>query len=115
MSTTGLHPKLKQVFRNFPSMYELLPDFYYLQKRPLLYADTTPMYGVDNTYFSNEWKFSEEYAVSMTRQAMRFKKDKLGEKLPGKKENNLIIYGVEELTDDTIVYQTRFFMLGSDP
>src|SRR5215216_737218 len=114
-TTAGLHPKLKQVFRNFPSMYELLPDFYYLQKRPLLYADNTPIYGVDNTYLKNDWKFSEESAVSMTRQAMKFKKEKLGEKLPGKKENDLVIYGIEEPTDDTIVYQKRFFMFVSDP
>jgi hypothetical protein len=114
-ANASLHPQLKQVFRNFPSMYELLPDFYYLQKRPLLYADTTPIYGVDNTYFNNDWKFSEEYAVSMAMQAMSFKKEKLGEKLPGKKENNLVIYGIEEPTDDTIVYQKRFFMFGSDP
>jgi hypothetical protein len=114
-ATATLHPQLKQVFRKFPSMYELLPDFYYLKKRPLLYADNTPIYGVDDTYFNNDWKFTEEYAVSMTRDAMRFKKEKLGEKLPGKKENSLIIYGVEEPTDDTIVYQTRFFMFGSDP
>ncbi len=114
-ANVSLHLQLKQVFRNFPSMYELLPDFYYLQKRPLLYADTTPIYGVDNTYFNNDWKFSEEYAVSMAMQAMSFKKEKLGEKLPGKKENNLVIYGIEEPTDDTIVYQKRFFMFVSDP
>lgn len=114
-SNASLNPQLKQIFRNFPSMYELLPDFYYLQKRPLLYADTTPVYGVDNTYFNNDWKFNEEDAVSMARHAMKFKKEKLGEKLPGKKENNLVIYGVEEPTHDTIVYQTRFFMFGSDP
>jgi|SRR5215204_1397997 len=113
-ANASLHPQLKQIFRNFPSMYELLPDFYYLQKRPLLYADTTAIYGVENTYFNNDWKFSEEYAVSMAMQAMKFKKEKLGEKLPGKKENNLVIYGVEEPTDDTIVYQTRYFMSGSD-
>jgi pimeloyl-ACP methyl ester carboxylesterase len=118
MTTTtipSLDPWLKEIFRNFPSMYELLPDFYYLEKKPLLYADTTPIYGVDSTYLNNEWKFSEENALSMTRNAMKFKKEKLGKKLPGNKENNLIIYGIDEPTDDTIIYQTRFFMSGSDP
>lgn len=52
-------------------MYELLPDFYYLEKKPLLYADCTPIYGVDNTYFNNDWKFREESALSMARQAIK--------------------------------------------
>jgi pimeloyl-ACP methyl ester carboxylesterase len=114
-TTRSLHPWLKDIFRKFPSMYELLPDFYYLEKKPLVYADTLPIYGVDNTYLNNDWKFSEENAVSMTEHAMKFKKEKLGEKLPGNKENNLVIYGIDQPTDDTIVYQTRFFMSGSDP
>jgi pimeloyl-ACP methyl ester carboxylesterase len=112
--TMSLHPRLKEAFRKFPSMYELLPDFYYLKNKPILYEDTTPIYGVDDTYLCNDWKFKDESAISMTRQSMNFKKEKLGEKLPGKKENNIVIYGIEEPTDDTIVFQTRFFMSGSD-
>jgi pimeloyl-ACP methyl ester carboxylesterase len=110
--TTSFNDQLEDAFRRFPSMYELLPDYYYLKSKPVLFVDTKPIYSVEETYLNNEWKFGEDSVISKVKDAMKFKKEELGEKLPGNKEDILIIYGIDEPTDDTIVYQRRFFISG---
>jgi len=110
---TSFNDQLEEAFRKFPSMYELLPDYYYLKTRPILFVDARPTYDVEETYLSGDWKLYGDFVASKVRDAMKFKKEELGEKLPGDKEETLIIYGVEEPTYDTVVYQRRFFISDS--
>jgi pimeloyl-ACP methyl ester carboxylesterase len=103
--------QLEDAYRKFPSMYELLPDPFYLEAKPLLYSDNEPILGAEQTYLEGDWKFTEDFAISRVKDAMKFKKDELGQDLPP--GDNLIIYGISEPTDDTIAYQTRFFVSGN--
>jgi pimeloyl-ACP methyl ester carboxylesterase len=109
MEARKFNKGLEDAFKELPSMYELLPDRFYLEKVPLLYSDDEPAIGEDETYFEGEWKFTEHDAISRIKDAMKFKRDELGEYLPTR--DNLIIYGMSSLpTYDTIVYQKRFFV-----
>jgi hypothetical protein len=47
--------KLNDLYRKWPSAYELMPDDNYLKNRPMIYSDGQPVYGVNNTYLENEW------------------------------------------------------------
>ncbi len=84
---------LAKLLRTFPSVYEMLPDQFYLEEEPglILDASTTPprkIYGVEATYFENPWEFPLEMQ-SRAKQAFEFK-TRLGRDLPGK--DNLVIY-----------------------
>jgi lecithin:cholesterol acyltransferase len=97
--------KLENAFKELPSMYELLPDPFYLKTKPFLYVDNEPKHTFHETYLEGDWGFTEGCAV-LVRDAMRFKCE-LGEDLPG--DNNLVIYGAGLDTPDTITYQRKFF------
>lgn len=97
--------KLEDAFKELPSMYELLPDEFYLRTKPFLYVDNEPKRTYRETYLEGDWGFTEGSAV-LVRDAMRFKCE-LGEDLPG--DNNLVIYGAGLDTPDTIIYHRKFF------
>jgi hypothetical protein len=104
IETIDFNDQMEEAFRKFPSMYELLPDPFYLDTKPILYTDNKPVLGVDNTYIECEWSFKEDYAISQVEDAMKFKKEELLKDLPG--SNNVTIYGTDLPTDDTVAYLT---------
>ena len=111
----NFNDQLEEVFRKFPSMYELLPDPFYLETVPMLYSDNRAVLGAEQTYLEGDWKLTEDPAtISKVKDAMKFKKEELGKDLP-KASNSLIIYGVDERTADTVEYQTRFFVSENRP
>jgi hypothetical protein len=88
---TDLEKELKDLYSKFPSMYELLPDNFYLDKKAMVFSDGQPIHGTDNTYLNNQWKFKVEDMRDNVNKAMAFKKG-LGEKLPGKEDDILVIF-----------------------
>ncbi len=83
---------LSQIVTSFQSVYELLPDQFFLEAHDLL-TDATktpphPVSGLEQTYFRHPWQFPPEMQ-SRIKQAMQFK-EILGRELPG--EHNLVIY-----------------------
>ena len=103
-----LYQRRKELFVKFPSMYELLPDESYLSRRPILFADNRPTFGVDETYLKNEWAFKAHDMQANVRRAMEFKKE-LGQELPGNKDHDiLLICGIDQTTCDAVEYQTYY-------
>ncbi len=81
---------LIRLLGTFQSMYELLPDSFYLDDSHNLIVDAAnePVFGSEATYFSDVWQLAEAQQVRV-RKALRFK-EMLGQDLPGDK--NLLIY-----------------------
>jgi len=96
--------KINNLYRKWPSAYELMPDDIYLNERAMIYSDRQPILGTTETYLKNEWRLpqNEHHKV---RKAMEFKKS-LGEKLPGNDEDILVIYSNTHETMDTIGYSS---------
>jgi Lecithin:cholesterol acyltransferase len=104
-STTDFYAELKEIFRKFPSMYELLPDDFYLKNKPMLIANNRPLHTAENTYLTNEWAIEEEEMIAHVKKAMKFKTQELGKQLPGATDNILNICGTNVPTKDMIKYQ----------
>jgi pimeloyl-ACP methyl ester carboxylesterase len=85
---------LAKLLRTFPSMYELLPDKYYLEEEPGLLLDSNNnaepqrVVGTDETYFRHNWKLPQELHQKVW-YGLKFK-EQLGRDLPGK--YNMTIY-----------------------
>ncbi len=84
---------LLRLVGSFQSMYELLPDSFYLDEEQSLIIDTTStppvsVKGVEDTYYKHAWQLTTAQQLKV-RQAMRFK-ERLGRELPG--QENLVIY-----------------------
>jgi pimeloyl-ACP methyl ester carboxylesterase len=107
---TAFYEQLKDTFSKFPSMYELLPDDFYLQNRPMLIADNTPIMDANNTYLGNGWAFKKADMIANVNAAMKFKKDLGGQLLLPDEEGDddkllLLICGANVQTVDTIRYE----------
>jgi hypothetical protein len=84
---------LRRMLTSFQSVYELLPDRFYLDEEHSLIIDATQtpelaVKGVENTYFRYVWQLPPNEARRV-KQAMLFK-ERLGSHLPG--TENLVIY-----------------------
>ena len=101
---TSFERKMNDLYRKWPSAYELMPDDNYLNKRPMTYSDGQPIHGAKKTYLENEWSLPTEMQHNVTK-AMEFKKS-LGEKLPGNENDILVIYCNTLETLDTIGYSS---------
>jgi pimeloyl-ACP methyl ester carboxylesterase len=116
---TAFYEQLKDAFSKFPSMYELMPDDFYLQNRPMLIADNTPIMDANNTYLGNGWAFKKADMVSNVKAAMKFKNDLGGQLLLPDEEGGddkllLLICGANVKTDDTIRYEKSDYAAGGD-
>ena len=100
-----LYDRRKELFVKFPSMYELLPDESYLRRRAILFADSKPASGAEDTYLRNDWAFKEKDMQTGVINAMEFKRE-LGEELP--EQDVLLICGTNQLTCDAIHYKTSY-------
>ena len=100
-----LYDRRKELFVKFPSMYELLPDESYLRRRAILFADSKPASGAEDTYLRNDWAFKEKDMRTGVINAMEFKRE-LGEELP--EQDVLLICGTNQLTCDAIHYRTSY-------
>jgi hypothetical protein len=101
---TGLEKKWKDLYSKWPSAYELMPHDFYLNNRPLIYSDGQPIHGTNETYLNNEWSLPQNMQANV-RKGMEFKK-RLGEKLPGKEDDILVIYADNLETLDTVGYSS---------
>jgi pimeloyl-ACP methyl ester carboxylesterase len=102
----NMEKEIKNLARQLDSVFELLPDRYYLDRdHPLVVRKTLsgdyPVRGVDSTYYSDRCSFPSSELKIKTRLAMQFKED-LGAELPG--QENLVIYSDSEETLDQITY-----------
>jgi pimeloyl-ACP methyl ester carboxylesterase len=101
---TILENELKDLFRKWPSMYELMPDKFYLDKEAMIFQNgTLPINGVDKTYLSGGLEFKLQEMRDQVNHAMEFK-DKLGEKLPGDPDDILVIFNEDNQTLDRVNY-----------
>ncbi|MGC2574961.1 MAG: hypothetical protein WA364_25900 [Candidatus Nitrosopolaris sp.] len=95
---------MKDLFRKWPSMYELMPDKFYLDKEAMIFQNgTLPINGVDKTYLSGGLEFKLQEMRDQVNRAMEFK-DKLGEKLPGDPDDILVIFNEDNQTLDRVNY-----------
>jgi hypothetical protein len=101
---TGFEKKWKDLYSKWPSAYELMPDDFYLNNRPIIYSDGQSILGTNETYLKNEWRLPENMQDNV-KKAMEFKKS-LGEKLPGNDDDMLLIFGNTLETLDTIGYSS---------
>jgi pimeloyl-ACP methyl ester carboxylesterase len=100
---TNLLEELEDTMSKFPSMYELMPDDFYLAKEAMILRyGTEPIFGTNETYLNNEWKFKQDMQANVTK-AMEFKKS-LGETLPGNDDDILIIFDEDYTTFDKVNY-----------
>jgi hypothetical protein len=90
---------MNELYRKWPSAYELMPDDNYLNNRPMIYSDGRPIHGTNKTYLENEWKLPQDMQENV-RKAMKFK-ESLGE-LNGNHDDTLVIYSNTLPTLDTI-------------
>jgi len=101
-----LEAQLKLVATQMPSVYELLPDDFYLPKHPAVWMQHLsaefPVRSWRATYLVNRCKFASPAMQAMAQQAMLFKED-LGRTLPG--VENLVIFGGDKPTEDRIDYR----------
>jgi pimeloyl-ACP methyl ester carboxylesterase len=104
LGATESERKCKVLYSKWPSAYELMPDNFYLDNRPIIYSDGKPIHGTDDTYLNNEWRLPENMQAD-AHKAMEFKKS-LGEKLPEKDDDILIIFANTLETFDTIGYSS---------
>lgn len=96
--------------RQFPSVYELLPDEYYFQGNKYFvtlwyWTSSQNVIGLNSTYYTTpDVSFPRRGGLqTKVQEAMRFKKW-LGKLPPG---NNLSIYSYSEPTNDCIVFSYR--------
>ena len=101
---TGFEKKWKDLYSKWPSAYELMPDDFYLNNRPIIYSDGQPILGTNETYLKNEWSLPENMQDNV-KKAMEFKKS-LGEKLSGNDDDVLVIFGNTLETLGTIGYSS---------
>ena len=101
---TELEKRWKDLYSKWPSAYELMPDDFYLNKRPIIYNDGHPILGTDETYLKNGWSLPQNMQANV-KKVMEFKKG-LGEKLPGNDDNILVIFANTLETLDTIGYSS---------
>jgi hypothetical protein len=97
---------LKWVAKQLDSVYELLPDDFYLPQHPVVY----PSYGRPynnwrETYIVERCRFPEPEMKLRAEKAMQFKEDLAGD-LPGAK--NLVVYGPLLSTDDRCDFSVPF-------
>jgi pimeloyl-ACP methyl ester carboxylesterase len=102
--STKFEKKMNDLYRKWPSAYELMPDDFYLNTRPMIYSDGQPILGTNETYMKNGWRLPQN-EQGKVRKAMEFKKS-LGEKLPGNEDDILVIYSNTLETLDTIGYSS---------
>lgn len=108
-SADSLEREINWMARQMDSVYELLPDRYYLDaehplvvRKNLLAED--PVVGVQETYLKNRFRFFSQDMLVRIKAAMQFKEE-LGAILPG--QENLVIYSDSEATPDRIFFRER--------
>ena len=102
-----LEHELKHVFSKWPSMYELMPDRFYLDKEAMIFLNgILPINGVDKTYLSGGLEFKLQEMRDQVNHAMEFK-DKLGERLPGEQDDILVIFNEDNQTLDRVYYSAK--------
>lgn len=93
--------ELEDLYSKFPSMYELMPDDFYLDTESMILRyGTIPILGTNDTYLNNEWSLPQNMQGNVTK-AMEFKKS-LGEKLPGNEDDILVIFDEDYTTFDKV-------------
>lgn len=99
-----LEKQLHWVVTRLPSVYEMLPDEFYLtEERSLVVIRTglrsTPVVGAPATYWEHRAsRFQDSDQCRRAEEAMSFKRD-LGRRVPGK---SLVIYSDTEVTPDQV-------------
>ncbi len=105
-----LFEQSRAVHRKFPSMYDLLPDDFYLDGKPMLFSNNIANFGTKEIYLENEWIFKIAKMRTAARKALEFKKQ-LGHKLRQNDEDDdddiLIVAGSRMKTPDVIRYRTN--------
>jgi hypothetical protein len=104
---THFEKNVNDLYRKWPSAYELMPDNTYRSKqhnKPIIHSDGQPIYGTNRTYLENKWQLPQG-DQDKVKKAMDFK-DALGEKLPGNEDDILVIYCDNLETFDTIGYSS---------
>jgi pimeloyl-ACP methyl ester carboxylesterase len=102
-----LENELKHLFSKWPSMYELMPDSFYLDKEAMIFLNgILPINGVDKTYLSGGLEFKLQEMRDQVNHAMEFK-DKLGERLPGEQDDILVIFNEDNQTFDRVYYSAK--------
>jgi pimeloyl-ACP methyl ester carboxylesterase len=101
----SMEKEIKALARRLDSVFELLPDRFYLENNhPLVMKRTMsgefPINGLEATYYGDNCRFSSTEIEKRVKAAMMFKED-LGSTLPGLE--NLIIYSDSEETVDHII------------
>jgi pimeloyl-ACP methyl ester carboxylesterase len=102
----NLEKEITDLARRLDSVYELLPDKYYLDHgHPLVIRkslkEDIPVLGLESTYYTAQCRFPSPELQDKIRRAMQFKEE-LGDSLPGKE--NLVIFSDTEETYDHITY-----------
>jgi pimeloyl-ACP methyl ester carboxylesterase len=105
IESNNMEREIKDLARQIDSVFELLPDRFYLNgNHPLVIIKslkgTLPIMGVESTYYDEKSRFPGSDLHKRISEAMAFKEE-LGESLPGKE--NLVIYSDSEETFDEIV------------
>jgi hypothetical protein len=106
-----LEDQLHWVAIRLASMYELLPDEFYLtEPHPLVLLQTglrpTPVVGAPDTYWRHPVsRFADSSQCRRAEEAMAFK-SQLGGELP---ERKLVVYSDTEATPDRVVYRWNLF------
>lgn len=105
-NTKNVEEEIKRMASQMDSVFELLPDRFYLtQQHPLVVkkglSGDSPVYGLEATYYTEQFRFSSPEMQSRVRRAMAFKEE-LGAPLPG--QENLVIYSDSENTADQIIH-----------
>jgi pimeloyl-ACP methyl ester carboxylesterase len=106
-NTVSLEKEINWLARQMDSVYELLPDRFYLDaQHPLVVrknlSQESPVVGVEETYFKNRFRFFSPDMLVRIKDAMQFKDD-LETALPGKE--NLVIYSDSEITPDRVFFR----------
>ena len=101
-----LEEQLSWLVTRLPSVYELLPDEFYLtETRPVVLlrsrTEVTPVIGAADTYLANPAsRFDDPEHRERVEAAMAFKRE-LGRELPGE---SLVIYSASAATPDQVVH-----------
>jgi hypothetical protein len=104
LENDSMEKEIKALARQLDSVFELLPDRFYLEhNHPLVMKRTMkgefPVNSLDATYYGDQCRFSSTEIKKRIKEAMIFKED-LGNTLPGLE--NLVIYSDSEETFDHI-------------
>jgi hypothetical protein len=104
--SSNMEKEIKVLARQLDSVFELMPDKYYLDRNRHLVIRLNihgehPVNGMEATYFDDQCRFPTAELRDRVRRAMIFK-EQLGETLPGRQ--NLVIYSDTEETFDQITY-----------